>query len=299
MKKVLFFLFYFFSVGICYPQVTGVKFAPDSTYYKEAYDFWTGPSPVHHYVYTNRFILGDTIIGTKYYQKMFIDNKTVFDTVCKGNRNLIYTDSNKVYLNNKLVRNFNLNAGDTINVYFPGTPSHPAGYYTYTVTIRDSINIGSVWRTQITFSGPAVINVNIKWVEGIGDLNYGFAPLYGTVELCKLLGGNYKLNCFSEFFQNTYGTLCGVSSFCTSTDVYGLNRSNFKVYPNPASYLLNVENEQEDFRNAELEIMTTLGQTVLKKEFKEQIDVSGLQQGCYFIRLNNGNKVYYSKFVKE
>lgn len=245
VRKLLFIFIIFFAIKT-YSQVTGTKFAPDSTYWKETGNYWVSQFN-HPYVYINKYIVGDTVIGNKYYQKMYQTYTVKFDTICLGTLNLLHYDSCKLYLNNKLVYNFNLVPGDTINLYFPSLPTHPAGYYTYTVTVRDSINIGNKWRKQLTFSN-LVIPVSLKWVEGVGDLYYGLAPSYPTIDLYKLAGGGYSLSCFSEHFQNTYGTGCGVSGFCGSNNLTSTmpcssvsTNINFSIYGGTSPYTFTIQ----------------------------------------------------------
>ena len=71
------------------------------------------------------------------------------------------------------------------------------------------------------------------------------------------------------------------------------------AYPNPTSHFLNILSNQNNLLNPKLEITNSLGQTVLKSEFKNQVDVSFLSPGCYFIKISSDEKNYYSKFVKE
>jgi hypothetical protein len=67
----------------------------------------------------------------------------------------------------------------------------------------------------------------------------------------------------------------------------------FSVHPNPASGILNIKTNSKT--NSDVEIINSLGQIVLKQNFSESIDISKLQAGYYFIKIDNS----YSKFIKE
>lgn len=226
-----------------FSQITGTKFAPDSTYWRE-YGSWMTSFMNFSYTHPNKYIRGDSIIGTKYYQKIYYTNRSSFDTVCLGSINLVHYDNKKVFFNNNLIYNFNLTPGDTFSVYYNISPIHPPGYYTYTVSTRDSINVGNKWRTRIKLTAPFPYLVqNLNWVEGIGDINYGFNPSYSTIEFALSVSGFYYLNCFSEHFQNTYGSGCGVRSICsavnqTSKMACNLTNSNinFNIYAGVAPF---------------------------------------------------------------
>lgn len=78
------------------------------------------------------------------------------------------------------------------------------------------------------------------------------------------------------------------------------NKINITIYPNPVSYTIFILTKQSEFENSEIEISNTLGQTVLKLPFKNEIDVSKLSQGFYNLKIITQNKqIYNSKFVKE
>ncbi len=83
----------------------------------------------------------------------------------------------------------------------------------------------------------------------------------------------------------------------------GINENNalknINFYPNPVLSFLNISSEQNNFQKSNIEITNYLGQTVLKTPFKNQLDVSSLSPGYYFIKINSDEKNYYSKFVKD
>ena len=65
---------------------------------------------------------------------------------------------------------------------------------------------------------------------------------------------------------------------------------DFKVYPNPTSGMLHVDVPEP----APYQIVNVLGQTLMSGQIADEIDVSGLPEGIYFIRVNG----WVSKFVK-
>jgi hypothetical protein len=63
------------------------------------------------------------------------------------------------------------------------------------------------------------------------------------------------------------------------------------LYPNPVQNILNVKNE---FMNMKILIFSPEGITVLESDYKDQIDVSGLFPGMYFLKIGG----HVEKFIK-
>lgn len=74
--------------------------------------------------------------------------------------------------------------------------------------------------------------------------------------------------------------------------------SEVQVYPNPTTGQLNVE---IDVPEATIQIINTLGQTVLDKQIKHNygdLDVSSLRPGTYVVRISSGETKQYQRFLK-
>jgi hypothetical protein len=69
------------------------------------------------------------------------------------------------------------------------------------------------------------------------------------------------------------------------------------IYPNPATSVLNIDHAE----NASIEVYNMLGQTLYRKtniSLNEQVNVSNLTEGTYFVKITNGNAVKTAKFIK-
>lgn len=77
----------------------------------------------------------------------------------------------------------------------------------------------------------------------------------------------------------------------------------FKVYPNPASHVINVSLKNMESAHAELSLINMLGQVVrsamVNGEEHIQINVQELQRGIYFLKASNDNKDFTQKVVLE
>ncbi len=90
-----------------------------------------------------------------------------------------------------------------------------------------------------------------------------------------------------------------VSSIDTYVNNYTTNNDKFNIYPNPAHYTITVE--QPFPENTTISIFNITGQLVLQTKIKtpiQQIDISGIPNGSYFIQAKSNNKTEFGKIVK-
>jgi hypothetical protein len=75
--------------------------------------------------------------------------------------------------------------------------------------------------------------------------------------------------------------------------------THFTLYPNPVKDVLNIQSKDRTPINS-IEIYNTLGQIVLAvPNTISTVDVSTLQSGNYFIKVNTDLGVSNTKFIKE
>ncbi len=90
-------------------------------------------------------------------------------------------------------------------------------------------------------------------------------------------------------YTSTYNTNLGISTF---------SNSNIKIYPNPVNDLLNIENRSNEVLE-KIIITDCLGKKVIElTQNLEQLNVSMLPSGLYFIQCFSQTNKYLSKFVK-
>ena len=103
-------------------------------------------------------------------------------------------------------------------------------------------------------------------------------------------------------FEPVLGGPSSTSNDCTTitittTSAIAENSIAFSIYPNPATTVLNVN--AEGFNT--IEIVNLLGQTVYTANTTSnmQINVSELNNGVYFVRMNGENGTATQKFIKK
>jgi hypothetical protein len=71
------------------------------------------------------------------------------------------------------------------------------------------------------------------------------------------------------------------------------------MYPNPTNSILNIINEQSQLHLTSVVINDLLGQTVYSKSFSNQIDISNLPNGVYFLTILDKSYKKSFKIIKE
>jgi len=93
-------------------------------------------------------------------------------------------------------------------------------------------------------------------------------------------------------------------NFWKPSVLVNIQSNSFKplnVYPNPTRNQINIEGGELTESRFEYEVVELNGKVLLKGEVKDagnKIDVSSLQNGLYFIKLNFNNKFINTKVIK-
>lgn len=171
------------------------------------------------------------------------------------------------------------------------------------LNIGDSISSGNaIWNNTSkyitiddkTVSVPTPYNFTLwhstnDYYAGIRHIS-GNDTTYGWIRINCQAGSGYSTNVLIKDLS--------FQTIAAKINEHKLN--SLKVFPNPIANTLNILGNQNQFENSQLELVNYLGQTVLKVEFTNTIDVSQLAQGIYTLKIiSKENQNYYSKFVKE
>jgi chitinase len=152
------------------------------------------------------------------------------------------------------------------------------------------------WQTNNCAVGYQVkykVNGTSIWITTNVNSNTGMSTLTGLQPNTKY---RWKVRTKCAKNPNVFSNFGPVNMFTTAAlknDV--VNASTLKVYPNPASNLLNIETENQI--TLPIIILNVTGQMVYKTDVtgNKQIDISNFEKGMYFIRINNTT----SKFIKQ
>jgi hypothetical protein len=156
----------------------------------------------------------------------------------------------------------------------------------------DSIQIGNSYRKRYEIQDN-LMSVEY-WIEGIGSTKDLLSP-------------------FTYEFEWTFYTLCysnGDLYYINSPDgedychyMVGINKQEngiIQIYPNPTSNEIRILANLHGMIN--VSIINLQGQLIQRKDNShagDELDISQLDPGVYFVRLIAGNKRYLTKFVKK
>ena len=246
----------------------------------------------------------DIIIDGKSYKKLYSFTEREFDIetatfVCgiRENENKqVFVAS---YHNQQefLLYDFSLTEGDSILAESNGE------YDLYfNVTDIDTIDYNGVERRKITLQFYNYAWVT--WIEGIGNTE-GLLMDWRSYTMAMDPMPNVRLRCYE------YNEECLYSDFSFNESIYdcytplytGLEenetQNNILLYPNPAKERLYINTS---IPIKQMTICNLLGQEIQKNnnlETTSSIDISGLKEGVYFVKIYTEKAVYATKIIVE
>ncbi len=126
-----------------------------------------------------------------------------------------------------------------------------------------------------------------------------FGGVAESVTFASVLNTRYFVNVgyYSDFFDRPEGNYSiNIGSTLANNN---FDFKSLKVYPNPVTNILNIENGEIITK---IEILNMLGQILISKNFndlKTEIDFSSLQTGNYFAKIYSNDSEQVLKIVKE
>lgn len=309
MKKIFIILFFLIGQKFLFAQTSIYHPFPDSNAVwgvgSSCIDVLCGDGADTRYYY-----IGDTIIGSYLYKKLFGFVVSSTNNSCCTPSSLIYsglvgclrqdTTTRKVYFNtdpsvysDTILYDFTLQAGDTcktlacLNCQSNG------------MVIRsiDSILIGAFYRKRYNFD--TLGTCSLSFIEGIGSTG-------GILGFCTFFEVGSELYCFSENGILLYnGSHCQGSPYSgpcnalySNTNDYSSGRT-IKIFPNPVSDILNIDHNFSDA--LEINLIDVFGTTHYKNQIESGktsfLYLSELSAGLYFLRAFNKKEYIVKKIV--
>ena len=241
---------------------------------------WSAPHPVgtfHEYHYQGEQVAISGMDYTTIYVNSDV-NGQYLDGAFRNEDNQIYYCkwNGSSYDDEVLLYDYDLEVGE----FFNDDNDHPM-QVTEVTTIIDN---NGVSRKKITFTFLGLQNVTEFWVEGVGS-NRGFMHVGQWEADHDSEGEMYHMLCYHVddnviFVNPEYNT-------CDIDDIEENNVDNgISVYPNPAKDFVKILNNNNlNIKN--IEIVDIFGRTVISTDKFDDIDVSELSEGQYFVKIND------------
>lgn len=107
----------------------------------------------------------------------------------------------------------------------------------------------------------------------------------------------------NDYYCSIHGaaSMSGTITVEPSLSVEEDNLANFKMIPNPATSLLNIQ-FSEVISRGDIEVFTLLGKQVATKTFENtrevQMDIANLASGLYLVSIRSENTIQTRRFIK-
>ena len=232
-----------------------------------------GFPPNHHYSTLVHWLSDDTLVDGVRYTKV-LETRNGEGTPRLAT--LLREEDGKVWKRKSatdiLIYDFTAQVGDTLRF---------GDFQEFDYFVVDSISIEQIggkdrrkfwFGLEYDFTGePVAIET---WTEGIGsDMGLLFSGWY------YVTGGYYRALCFHQngelFWQNEYYGTCMIDA--VEEEV----APAVSIYPNPVSETVSIEGLEP----AEVQVYNTLGQMVKTVKDSHEINMAGLPQGLYLLRI--------------
>ena len=250
---------------------------------------WSAPHPVgdfHEYHYQ-----GDAVtIGGLEYNTIYVDsevNGNYLDGAYRNDENQVYYCkwNGASYDDEVLLYDYDLEVGD----FFLDDSDHPM-QVTEVSTIIDNNGIS---RKKISFSFSGLTDVTEFWIEGVGS-NRGFMHVGQWEADHDSDGEMYHLLCYHVnddviFVNPEYNT-------CDIDEIEENSIDNISIYPNPANEVIKILNDN-NLNITSIEIIDLTGRTVISTENCEEINISELSEGQYFVKISGETTIVKKLFI--
>lgn len=164
------------------------------------------------------------------------------------------------------------------------------------------VNKGNLTNAQLKI--PAMFLTTDRFEVGTITNNVGVLPKTFTVNIpagknitnfdtvyffCQQFSQFWDFGSFTKFTANNCASVLSTEDF--------INNNAVSVYPNPSenNLTINIDNENLELIN----IYNVTGKLLFSEKNKNNIDVSNLAKGLYFIDIFTENNKYSEKFLKN
>ncbi|MBS1634577.1 MAG: T9SS type A sorting domain-containing protein [Bacteroidetes bacterium] len=192
--------------------------------------------------------------------------------------------------------------GSTATSYVYPENSYPSAQYPFCGTGWTEASAGNVPgdRMFILSSGPFTLSPG-----AVEEVEYAYVTSFDSTNAGNPGAAVIKLKSDVDKIRQFYQT--GMASACNPGIQQGVKQISesfhFSLYPNPATAQLTVSCSNKANNKIHCEIADMLGRTVISMQTSQQesfvVDITSLNPGVYFIKLNINGTSSVKKFIKD
>lgn len=241
------------------------------TWYVMGQYIWSPPHPQGTFEELH-YQAEDVTIGGVVYHTIYRDGGTLLGAYRTEDNQVYYIQwDGSSYGAEGILYDYDLEVGD----FFFDEDIYPM-QVTEVSTITDNNGIS---RKKISFVFIGLADETEYWIEGVGS-NRGF--IYCGKYNPTSDGAIFHLLCYHEnnnviYVNPTYNT-------CDIDEVIENKIDNISIYPNPASQSVNILNVN-GLNITKVEIIDLTGRVVLSSLKNDDIDISNIPEGQYFVKI--------------
>lgn len=131
---------------------------------------------------------------------------------------------------------------------------------------------------------------NFFRVESFKDTIYEVADF-------REVAGDTTFGWIAKLYDQNYSDTCSAPYYVSVKEIQKSN--NFKIYPNPTNGMVFIKEQENLLPDASIEIKNNLGQLVFSSPFSNQINLSSLSAGMYFLTIEDKSTKKTVKIVKQ
>jgi|GEM_PF-1171651 len=244
------------------------------TWYIMGEYIWSPPHPQGTFEVTH--YQGETVeISGLEYNTIYIEGQGVLLGAYRNEGNQVYYRkwNGTSYDEEVLLYDYDLEEGE----FFNETDEHPMNV-TEVTTITDE---NGVSRKKLTFSFIGLEDETEYWIEGVGS-SRGFVNASNYTPTSN--GAIFHLLCFHNDWNIVY--INPVYNTCDVDEIVENKADNgISIYPNPVDGVVKMLNDF-NLTITKIEVLDSCGRVVMSSENSDIIDVSGLSQGQYILKIN-------------
>ncbi|MBK6986622.1 MAG: T9SS type A sorting domain-containing protein [Bacteroidetes bacterium] len=143
--------------------------------------------------------------------------------------------------------------------------------------------------------GPAITGLNINWYDATSTFITNAPGIY--VKPAQTT----TYTAVEDFCGTTYTSTIVVTVQPTGVNEFGMTKAELRIFPNPTTGKLKfVNNNLIDTEQLQIKICDLLGREIKQMEYKEEIDISNLENGVYFLSFyKNSQLLIIKKVIKQ